>query len=468
MGKFYISSYYRLGLACLAFVAFPALAGELSVNVSPTTGYVVTDRKTVALPPRATSGPVAPYNPSVGPLPGGGAYQTTSTGITIEGIRGGGGSTNMSGRINAGANAMKNAMKRCLTSFRCNFALAAGAAGLDALLDGIDWIIEEGSQPVVRKRRGNDPSLVYPPPPEVPGLISSPSRLEFSNMCAGAYGTGGNIITQRLSNGQCYSCPVTGPSSTVFYGYTYTSTANRCWYGPVAGAPTFDPNWASYPPSAPLTADQISSGVDSHYSPDPSDFRFLSAALDFSAPDVNFEILDIPSITGSDTETYVEYGDGTSVGTFSQYDFSWLYNPSKQPRVDVQESTIQITYSPTGDVTNTTTTVTNISGSSATPNVEVPTDCNFMPTVCRFIEWFTAPDPAEEPDLSKLISDIEIERDFSVGSETASCPAPFKIPLSWFGEVEVSLDPFCNLADALRPLLLALAFVYSGLLILRT
>ena len=80
MGKLHFSTGYLVGLLCAATLAVSAVvnAGTVSVDVSPTTGYSVTNRSTVQLPPRTTTGPLQTYNPTFGPLSGGGAYQTTA------------------------------------------------------------------------------------------------------------------------------------------------------------------------------------------------------------------------------------------------------------------------------------------------------------------------------------------------------------------------------------------------------
>lgn len=457
MGKFHLPVGYLLGLLCSAVVAFPAVASTVSVDVSPTTGYTVTNRSTVALPPRTTSGPIATYNPTLGPLAGGGAYQTTSSGITITGVKGDAASTTMSGRINATAAAMRNGLTRCLTSFRCNAALMAGSAGIQSLFNGIDYILGEGGQvqgpsvDFVDYQR--DSYCVWIPKSSFP-----------------LYAPNGSIHT--IHEFDTYEAERICPAGLEF--------ANNCTdrslgYGPlIEGGPApiecRTPRNQPIPPFVPVPPSEIPDIVDSSYNPDPSDLPYLSTGgLDFSHSGVDFEIFDIPSITGADSPSFVENSDGTSKGTYSEFEFTWT-GPSKQPQVDVEETTTETTYGPSGEVISTTITNNNSSGSPANNDIEIPTDCDFMPTVCRFIDWFTEPDPelSNEPDFNQLIDTIDIEREFTVGSITASCPAPFQISLAWVPSVEVSLQPFCDLADLLRPFLLSLCFLYSGMIILRT
>lgn len=455
MGKFRKLPHYLVGLLGAAAVAFPALASTVSVDVSPTTGYTVTNRTTTALPPRTTSGPIATYNPTLGPLAGGGAYQTTSSGITITGINGNVGSTTMSGRVNATAAAMRNSLTRCLTSFRCNAALAGGAAGVQALFNGIDWVMGEGG--AIKKQSAV--SNVYNGVPDGYASVNSYSGVITSS------GDGRVAVQYAYDIGgvaHYHFCPASLGSYPLTGFVVINSNSRLCYFG--------GDGYNDGPTSSPVPPSEIPPAVDNNYNPDPSDLPYLNGGFDWSDPGVNFEIMDIPSITGADSPTFIEYPDGTSKGTYSEFDFSWSNNPSKQPNVSVDETTTETTYSETGQPTGTTTTTTTGSGSPANNEIEIPTDCDFMPTVCRFIDWFTEPDPelSQEPDFTQLIDVIEIEREFQVGTSTAACPAPFQIRLAWVPSVEVSLQPFCDLADLLRPLLLSLCFLYSGMIILRT
>lgn len=469
MGKFLKFAYYYLGCFYLAAFAVPALGSKLSVDVSPTTGYTVTNRTTTALPPRTTSGPVANYNPTLGPLSGGGAYQTTSSGITITGISGNVGSTTMAGRMSATASAMRNGVARCFTSMRCNMALMAGGAGIEALLSGIDWIIEEGSGvPVIREKGINDPSLIYPPPVDTQGLRPVYPRAQSGGgaQCKNNYTNRGELVVERYGVDGCYSCHLIHNNLGVFYGYS----GGNCWHGDPSSAPPIDPDWARVSSGPPLSFNDIEKGIENNYLPDPSDLPFLTGGFDWGHPGINFEVVDIPAITGQGSGTFIENSDGTSQGTYSEFEFSWTPGPSKQPSIDVNETETTTHYGPNGEITGSTTTTTVISGSSATADIEVPTDCDFMPTVCRFIDWFTQSDPelSQEPDLSQLIDTVDIERDYSVGSSSASCPAPLTIDLKIVPSVQVSLQSFCDFADLLRPFLLTLCFLFSGMIILRT
>lgn len=474
MGKLHNFSDYLLGLLCAASFAFSSVAsaGTVSVDVSPTTGYSVTNRSTVALPPRTTTGAVQAYNPTLGPLAGGGAYQTTSSTITITAIKdGAASSTTMTGRLRASAGAMKNGLTRCLTSFRCNAALMAASAGIESLFDGIDWVMGEGG--AIYKKTAPVPE---PSQPDCPSGSQCNTHVYATGACsAGDPGCSHGVGYLNACNNSQFAPCYLYRNGSLFS--VVPSRNNALW--PLASTFVFansythgfyinrsgEPIGAS---RTPVSRSEIPATVDSNYIPDPSDLPYLSTGgLDWSHPGIDFEILDIPSVTGS--TAFTENSDGTSRGTFSHYDFTWS-PPGKQPEVNVKEKDTETTYGPSGEVIGTTTTTVNNTGSSANVPPEYPTDCEFMPTVCRFIDWFTEPDPEQgtEPDFSQLIDTIDIEREFTVGSTTAACPAPFHISLAWVPSVEVSLQPFCDLADLLRPFLLSLCFLYSGMIVLRT
>lgn len=58
--------------------------------------------------------------------------------------------------------------------------------------------------------------------------------------------------------------------------------------------------------NSPVPPSEIPPSVDANYNSQPSDLPFLSTGgLDFSGPGVDFEIMDIPSITGADSPTFI-------------------------------------------------------------------------------------------------------------------------------------------------------------------
>lgn len=142
-----------------------------------------------------------------------------------------------------------------------------------------------------------------------------------------------------------------------------------------------------------------------------------------STPVHNFDFSTNPlSITTTTTTTNNTYQNGTLVSTTTQ--------TQGQPSTEVSEVPAQL---------------------------EIPTDCDFMPTVCSFIDWVQTPFNGEEPDLSQFIADEDYTKDFNVNSN-ASCPAPAILETA-FGSFELSYEPACMWAGMIKPFVLMAALI---------
>lgn len=145
--------------------------------------------------------------------------------------------------------------------------------------------------------------------------------------------------------------------------------------------------------------------------------------------------------------------------------------------VTTTTTTNNLTYSPgytTVNQTNVTTVYNNgalISTTTQTENsntvtqpaesadADVPTDCEFMPTVCAFLDWFQEPASLDEPDLP--VVDHLDGYSASIGSSAGVCPSPISVDLLAFGTVSVSYQPLCDFAAILRYLVLAGALLFA-------
>lgn len=111
-------------------------------------------------------------------------------------------------------------------------------------------------------------------------------------------------------------------------------------------------------------------------------------------------------------------------------------------------------------VSNTSNITINMDGAT----LEIPTDCDFHPTICAFIDWFKTTEPLpEHPDLP--VEDIGPET-FNSGLGSGSCPAP--VQFSFQGRsMEYSYDTACDVAvDIFRPIVIMLANVIAAFVIL--
>lgn len=99
--------------------------------------------------------------------------------------------------------------------------------------------------------------------------------------------------------------------------------------------------------------------------------------------------------------------------------------------------------------------------------IEIPTDCDLIPFVCAWLEWYRGWLTEEPPPIPESVIPIE-EPDFDLWptATEGSCPPPYQF--SVFGQsVEVSYQPWCDLAILIAPLLMALGWLFASYIVLR-
>lgn len=449
--------YSNFVVACLycTFAAFSPLvfANDVRVGVSPTTGYYEVTSKTFDVPKGATVSSSRAVSPVVTPLSGGGFQQSMGGGITIEGLKK---PAPFTARAAASLQTMKNGAKKLA---RSNPARFAAAAGVGVLLDSLDWVMKDGA---ISKTSTN-----FPQPPFPPDFYRYTTS---TKNCRGtrAQCSSGNIhfIGPLPDNdGWWLYCPLdTGNSSHAFVG----ASNSTCYYG-------FKPLRPEQKPvisTDPVSIVDIESAIDSSYSPDASDFVLLTP---YFPPD--FILVDpIPPVQTDlgITNTYDSTGEltGTEQKT-STTEFSISNNSSAQPSISASTSIKTETFkngqSQGSTVTETTQPATGGGSKVEIPTVEIPTDCDFHPTLCKWLDW-TKEEPTEpDLDLKPLLQTTNIEmKSFVFSASDAGCPAPIALDLSFLGSREVSYQPLCDLASTMKPLYLALMAFLSALLISRS
>lgn len=466
---------------CAALLSVPALSNEVRVGVNPTTSYTHVTTQTVRLPPNATvtasSAPVV-----VNPVPGGGLQQTMPAGIEINAIKSGSNVTkpvqgNMNTALNIGNAALKGGLTACLVRRLCHPGAIAGAAGISALMEHQNW----NPQPDGSLTRPLDPSetgdWLMPPPPDPSAVVDTRLRSgsgTSTDPCSPRPDRI-NVYCQALPNDR-YSfayCMAQSDAGGPLIGYV-PADSRPCKYG----APGDPPNYPT-PGDKPVTDEEIEQGVNDNYAPQPTDWPLLSRLIDKSANDVNVEVISAPPISDADNPQITQNPDGTTTSVVDSYTFNPVNNPSKQPAIEVVHQQTTTVYDQNANPISTTTTSNTLKPSNppaSSPmgppvNVNVPTDCDFMPTVCRFLDWFQADEPVDDPyeELSGLTMDLEIDTDdVHIGDSNASCPQPYEIALTWVPAVSVSYQPFCDLASAVRYWLIAIAYFSSAYLAVRS
>lgn len=453
------NGYNRMGIPrllglCFALLSFSTLAadppvprGNVSTTLNPTTSYFEVNRSSVNTPPGVSTSPMRDVTPHVNRYAGG-MSQSMPTGITIEAINKTG-AMSMSAR--ATTNSMKNAAVRCLTGMKCNLALMAGAAGLQALFDSVEWIMGEGGQAQI-------------PSATMPSVQGNTYCNYFPRSDFPIYAPNGSIHTitdtDTCPGGSTFANNCTNSN----LGYTYNGALGR-WPAECRTEPN-----QPVPPYLPADATDIQDDIDNKYNPEPSDWQFLSPQINLD----DIEITSAPQLQ-SPPKTTTEYdANGNPIRvreTNIWWDFDIKDNPSPQPSLDLKKREEEKTYED-GELTGSTETTSTLpavgiaGGGSNQPPIEldIPTDCDFMPTVCAFLDWFKEPNPEfeQEQDLSQLINDVDYERNYSINFGDNSCPAPISINVIFLNQtVELSYEPACELASYAKPFVLISAYIFA-------
>jgi len=183
--------------------------------------------------------------------------------------------------------------------------------------------------------------------------------------------------------------------------------------------------------------------------------------FEFSGP----QSIDLPGVVTTSTDPAT--GSTTTTEILPSVHFDYGTNPWS---VTPTDKTTKNTYKD-GTKTNTEESVSTDPQrpggvTVSPPKVEIPTDCDFMPTVCKFIDWVKQPFEEEEPDLTELIGDDDFTKSVTF-SGNASCPAPTTINTA-FGAQVFDWTPGCEWAAMLKPLiilgaLLAALYISLGL-----
>lgn len=135
------------------------------------------------------------------------------------------------------------------------------------------------------------------------------------------------------------------------------------------------------------------------------------------------------------------------VATQIQNQHNLQYNPSATP---VTAPTVSPDYA----------TTTNNQASSG-----MPAFCGWASVVCDFVNWFKT-DTTTEPTATAIPQEnLTYETpEWSSGLGSGSCPSPNTISVLG-GSFEISYQPFCTLAEMIKYLVLALAYITSAMII---
>lgn len=448
-----------LGL-CLAVFSISSLTyAQQNVDVvrNPTTSYYEVGPRTINTPPgfSSASRDITPY---VSKLPSGGLSQGMPSDVIIDATKQ---RAPYTSNLKAGSAAVKGAAIRCIQSFRCNAATLVGSVGLELLFSQMNWGFDDNGNPSSIVDNGWD---IYPgiPPNSVTSRGANYQVNAFYQESCRPYDFDPSFICVASSPGPYdnYYCPLNwaGHSLTGFVNST-----KLCYYG---GDGYAEQNIDKIP----LTPQQITSGVNDNYVPEPSDWTTIAPDLDLSSPDVTIEVGPIPSITTPPITKTTSDSSGNPVSvetTETRYDISVRpgTNDSKKPVLDVEETTTTTTYNPDNETVSSSTTSSSLLGGAPVPtsvDFDIPTDCAFMPTVCSFIDWVKDMSTEPEPDLSVLLTDQDYEQTYTISFGSETCPEPIDINISFIDKtVQLSYEPACDFVGYARPFVLISAYIFA-------
>lgn len=114
-----------------------------------------------------------------------------------------------------------------------------------------------------------------------------------------------------------------------------------------------------------------------------------------------------------------------------------------------------------GSVTS-TTTETGVGGDGQGGPEDESGECGILPQVV--CDWFEEPEldptPIEVPTIESTPGDYDSGLPSSGG-----CPAGFTVNLGVFGSPTISLQPLCDLASAIRPMVIAIAYLLAAFIV---
>lgn len=442
---------FNLRWFCSAFLFVPLAvhSGGVSTEIAVgTTSYKVI-KETVSAPLGTSVSSPRDVNPvpRLERLPSGGISQSASGDLYIADKKA---KFGFSGKFKFDKDTLKGGAKKVLKLNPLSLAGAVGLMGLDALLrdaglsvDESGGVFKEGSYPDIK----DVPSLSY-------DYVGTASRL------SPAFEPISGFINVGYShyNGSYYQygyyCSKTSSPNRVAHSlvsYSFSGYGANCYYRRTENVNPSDIK-------SPASTSDIDSAVDSSYEPDVSDWPALFPYIE---PDA-FELDPIPSFSFppvTSTSTNPSTGLVTTVESQTVLDFE-VDNSTATPSITITESETSTKYENGVKVDETTTvkpstppqTSTGGGGgvTSADDAFELPSFCSWASVVCSWIGWTQELPDGSEPDLSSLVNDDDFARDYSISFGTKQCPLPMQLNVALLNEpIEVSFDPFCELAGYL-------------------
>lgn len=366
---------------------------------------------------------------------------------------------------------ISNALKKAA---RATPAQVAASAAFATVFAAVDYVLDQGEFVKVE----------YEEAPLSPGHFQwgitrngygtryAPSPVTACNNMAQFFTSGGRTweiqSVQKVDDGR-YNC-IFRYRDQPWYSWNSNNTQPAVRVG--SGCPDgtmYDPGLAACSSSFPVPLSDADFDALTPYWPDQSPSQLLPGVVLLNDLGFNSDlgasdgvITGPASVDGPATTTTTTLPTGESQTTVTTPTHHMDYSPTTVTNTGTTEVTN--TYI-NGNLTNTTTTnITNPSTPPVAQAPELPTDCEFMPTVCAWLEWFKTPFDAPDVDMP-VITDEDYSQEYAY-SISASCPADYVINISIFPPVPFSWQPFCDLAVMIKPLVIGSAALFSAFITL--
>lgn len=322
-----------------------------------------------------------------------------------------------------------------LTKF-AKSALRGGVAGIaiTGAIEGLGYLIDQATGDVKKVE-----TTIVPGP--VSGNSTSSGLGPGTNGGDQSICSGGQFVYYFPNGCQVYTCPVSHP-------YWIPSRRGSCFTN--GEEPTIQEDVIDLDPSDWARVDGALDGL-SNSAKDSLINRILRAVGISGRSDTN----DFPAdVTSSNTKTKQLYEDWPQLHDALKLalnarlaEFLASNNPEFEVTPEIQDQIDQGLFAPP----------------PVTPPGEVVLDFE-LPDFCTWASWvckaFIATD---HPDIPMM--DIE-EPTYDAGLPTnASCPAPVSVTLSIFGTHELSYQPICDLASAIRIPVIAISYLISAFIV---
>ncbi len=355
----------------------------------------------------------------------------------------------------------KNAGKASIPAF-------LGGAAVQALVDGIGWVMDEGGK-VTKHPTNFDDTLsatdrnvgcIYSDSQKPPNCIYFFKPYNFTDQtCKAAFGSN----AMKFDGGQCTTLQNIHLGYQTVIDNPFYSSTNPVFNPP--STPVSDEQLAEALKNAlesnnPALAAAIAEAIKAAYSYDGSEGQDNSTntiAIG-SANDMN-QAVDrafdnpTPNATSDKPSGYYKITDGEK--TVEGY----VTTPDTSVKTDTQTKTETTTDPVTGNQTTTGT---------STGSLELPAFCDWAAIVCDWIGWTKEePDQPEEP--KPVFEEINVPfTPFSIAKFNAQCPPDENLSLTLM-EQEMSfvfpMKPFCDFFSGIKPFVIALASFWAVKLI---